>query len=98
MTIPLELFEEQEEKFAFFIALCRLSVYARILKSGNELFPTNKEFMANNTKKCLVDYSMGFLPEGSHEKTSAYVVETALKGWSDHNYYELGYPRGVYSL
>ena len=61
----------------YYLALCRLSFYARVLRAGAHARTTCQDTLFSNKKKRLVSYIMDYLAEDhwGYEKTTAFSLE-----------------------
>ena len=94
---PRPLPPEGEDGTQYYLGLCRLSFYARVLRTGAHARTTCQDTLFSNKKKRLVGYIMDYLSEDHwwYERTTAFSLEKKFK---QVNYFEHDYPRGYYNF
>ena len=92
--VPLGLLRGGEQPFYYYLGLCRISFYSRVLRAGCHARTTNAVQMFYTKNKKVTDYIMEYLVDEDYTcvKTVDHALDYKLKMV---NYFEHDYPEGL---
>ena len=64
--------------FSYYVALCRLSGFARLLRTGNDRCVASKEIIENNKYQHMTGCVLAFLSNESQLRTISYAISTLM--------------------
>ena len=82
------------QAFHYYLGLCRISFYSRVLRAGCHAGATNAEQLFCNKGKKIVSYILDYVADEDYTygKTVGYAIDYKLK---QVNYFEHNYPEGL---
>ena len=95
---PGELSETREFDFAMYIALCRVSAYARTLNSAYWNMVTIKDIMEKNKRTSLGGHILGFVTKDPQLEINCNLMERKPQAVKLHNEMDTKFPEALFGF
>ena len=92
--VPQGVLQGGKQPFHYYLGLCRISFYSRVLRAGSHARTTNADQLFHNKSKKVVGYIMQYLVDENYTcvKTVDHAIDYKLKMV---NHFEHNYPEGL---